>query len=145
MKFLLYVLLTLALLAVTIAGAVEILSGTQLFLNGPRWVNVWQYGLLLCTGCLLMVFNADDLRGTCKDTFRLISFPLLLWAVLGIFPGLTTIWATSWTTFLKLVFSIAFVVVDIYIWYLIIRYLMVQLRPGQQAHRASTAESGYDL
>ena len=145
MKFLLYVLLTLALVAITIAGAAEILGLAQLFLNGPRWVNVWQYGLLLSAGCLLLGFNPEDLRATAKDTIRLISFPLLLWSVLGIFPGLTAVWATSWGVFPKLVVSIAFVVIDIYIWYLIIRYLMVQVRPGQRAHRASTVESGYDL
>lgn len=137
MKYLLYVLLTLALLAITIAGAVEILSGTQLFLNGPRWINVWQYGLLLSAGCLLLAFNADDLRATCKDAARLISFPLLLWAILGFFPALGAVWAKTPGTFLKVFVTLGMSAVTVFIWYLIIRYLMVQARPGFFKRRRS--------
>lgn len=137
MNYLLYVLLTLALLAIAIAGAVEILSGTQLFLNGPRWVNVWQYGLVLCAGCLLLAFNADDLRATCKDAARLISFPLLLWSMLGVFPVFAALWSTNLGFFLKLVATVGMIAVAIYIWYLIIRYLMVQARPGFFKRRRS--------
>lgn len=130
MKVLVQILATLFVLGVAVAGVVEILGFRIGPLDGPRWINVWQYGLGIMAGCLIIAFDTDDLIESVRLSIRLMSFPLLFWIAALIFPGLSVIWQMDWVVLAQFFASLGLVVVWLYVIYLDVRYLMLQAPPG---------------